>query len=93
MLPNTERLTTPYEQKLRSVLAELKGEGMRGVRIETIAERMGRRPTSSLRRRLNELKTENVVWPYTYNTERGGLGKAYWIVDEAEVQSGIGLPW
>lgn len=85
--------TTPYHQAFLDAIDQLRREGWNAFRIEDVATRMQRKPTSSLRKRLNEAAADGLVKPYTYYTDRGGLAKAYWIQQQLPLPGAEQHPW
>jgi hypothetical protein len=84
---------TPYHQAFLDAVDQLRREGWNAFRIEDVATRMNRKPTTSLRRRLSEAAAAGLVRPYSYYTERGGLAKAYWIEQQLPLPGVEQHPW
>jgi len=84
---------TPYEADFYSVVAQMRYDGWIGATAEQIAEKMGRKVTPSLRRRLKQAEQAGHLWSYRHLTERGGLGKAYGFDSQFEVEQASQVAW
>lgn len=92
-MSNVTAAPTPYQRQLIDTLAQLKAAGWNAANAEQIAEKMGRKVTPSLRRRLKEAAAEGLVYEYTYYTDRNGLAKAYWFRDQLPLAAMPAFPF
>lgn len=85
--------TTPYVEAMYDAILKLKEQGWNSFRIEDVANLMGRKPTPSLRARLNEAVAGGFLKTFRYYTELGGLARAWWIAEQQPLPGMEQYPW